>query len=94
MNISLPAPLKMWVEEQVETRGYSTASEFVRDVLRREQEQSARAAVDGKLLKAIKGGQSTPMTADDWQKIRTEGLKRAKKGRNPTPQKSNGRGKK
>jgi antitoxin ParD1/3/4 len=94
MNISLPAPLKTWVEEQVEVRGYSTASEFVRDVLRREQEQSARAAVDAKLLKAIASGKSTPMTADDWQRIKIEGLKRAKAGGKSTLQKTNGRGKK
>ncbi len=77
MNISLPAPLKSWVEQQVEQRGYSTASEFVRDVLRREQEQAARAAVDARLVEAIDSGESTPMTAKDWKRIRTEGRKRA-----------------
>jgi antitoxin ParD1/3/4 len=78
MNISLPAPLKSWVEQQVEQRGYSTASEFVRDVLRREQEQALRAAVDARLLEAIDSGKSTPMTSKDWDRIRTEGLKRAR----------------
>jgi antitoxin ParD1/3/4 len=77
MNISLPAPLKSWVEKQVEERGYSTASEFVRDVLRREQENSLQAAIDARLVQAIESGESTPMTATDWQRIRTEGRKRA-----------------
>jgi antitoxin ParD1/3/4 len=81
MNISLPAPLKSWVEQQVEERGYSTASEFVRDVLRREQEQAVRAAVDSRLLQAIDSGEATPMTAKDWKRIRTEGMKRARSGR-------------
>ena len=83
MNISLPAPLKRWVEQQVEERGYSTASEFVRAVLRREQEQALRAAVDARLLQAIDSGKSTPMTADDWQRIRKEGLKRSRGRRKP-----------
>jgi antitoxin ParD1/3/4 len=78
MNISLPAPLKNWIEQQVEQRGYSTASEFVRDVLRREQEQAVRAAIDERLIQAIDSGESTPMTAKDWTRIRTEGLKRAR----------------
>ena len=78
MNISLPAPLKSWVEQQVEERGYSTASEFVRDVLRREQEQAARAAIDQRLLQAIESGESTPMTSKDWSRIRAEGSKRAR----------------
>jgi antitoxin ParD1/3/4 len=77
MNISLPAPLKTWFEQQVEQRGYSTASEFVRDLLRREQEQAVRAAVDARLIEAIDSGKSTPMTSKDWKRIRTEGLKRA-----------------
>ena len=81
MNISLPAPLKGWIEQQVEERGYSTASEFVRDVLRREQEQSLRAAVDAKLVLAIESGESTPMTAKDWQRIRNEGRKQARRRR-------------
>ncbi|MEX2091446.1 MAG: type II toxin-antitoxin system ParD family antitoxin [Pirellulales bacterium] len=85
MNISLPAPLKSWIEQQVEERGYSTASEFVRDVLRREQEQAARAAVDARLLQAIDSGESTPMTATDWKRIRTEGLERAQSIRNSQP---------
>lgn len=78
MNISLPAPLKSWIEEQVEARGYSTASEFVRDVLRREQEQALRAAVDVRLLQAIDSGESTEMTRRDWQRIREEGMQQAK----------------
>jgi antitoxin ParD1/3/4 len=81
MNISLPAPLKGWVEEQVAERGYSTASEFVRDVLRREQEQSLRAAIDARLIQAIESGESTPMTAKDWQRIRSDGRKRVRSRR-------------
>jgi antitoxin ParD1/3/4 len=75
MNISLPAPLKVWIEQQVEERGYSTASEFVRDVLRREQEQAARTTIDARLVQALESGKSTPMTAKDWKRIRTEGMK-------------------
>jgi antitoxin ParD1/3/4 len=82
MNISLPAPLKSWIEQQVELRGYSTASEFVRDVLRREQEQALRSAVDARLLQAIDSGESTPMTRQDWRRIRAEGLKQAASGGN------------
>ncbi len=77
MNISLPAPLKLWIEQQVDERGYSTASEFVRDVMRREQEQAARSAIDARLVAAIDSGESTPMTANDWRRIRSEGLKQA-----------------
>jgi antitoxin ParD1/3/4 len=39
MNVSLPDSLKAFVEEQVAERGYSTNSEYVREVIRKEQER-------------------------------------------------------
>ena len=41
MNISLPEALKAFVDEQVATRGYSTSSEYVRELIRRDQTQMA-----------------------------------------------------
>ena len=77
MNVSLPAALKDWVEEQVSQKGYSTASEYVRDLLRREQQMQLRAHVDQRLTDALNSGDATPMTKRDWERIRREGLKRA-----------------
>ena len=46
MNVSLPDPLKQFVEEQVSERGYGTSSEFVRELIRREQaRQQLRACL-------------------------------------------------
>ena len=39
MNISLPEQLKSFVDEQVERRGYGTSSEYVRDLIRRDEER-------------------------------------------------------
>ena len=79
MNISLPQPLKRWVEQQVKKNGYSTASEYVRDVLRRQQQETLRERIDAQLLKGLDSGPSTPMTKKDWQRIRAEGDKLATK---------------
>ena len=38
MNISLPDTLKTFVDEQVEKRGYGTSSEYVRELIRKEQD--------------------------------------------------------
>ena len=44
MNISLPETLRDFVDEQVAARGYSTSSEYVRELIRRDQDrQSLRA---------------------------------------------------
>lgn len=37
MNVSLPGPMKNWVENQVQGGKYANASEYVRDLIRRDQ---------------------------------------------------------
>jgi len=39
MNISLPEALKAFVDEQVSQRGYGTSSEYVRELIRRDQDR-------------------------------------------------------
>ena len=39
MNISLPEGLKAFVEEQIAERGYGTVSEYVRELIRKDQER-------------------------------------------------------
>lgn len=39
MNISLPNSLKDFVDEQVNRRGYGTSSEYVRELIRKEQDR-------------------------------------------------------
>ena len=41
MNISLPETLKRFVDSQVEGGSYGTSSEYVRMLIRREQEKEA-----------------------------------------------------
>lgn len=49
MNVSLPDALKEFVEAQVDERDYGTSSEFVRELIRREQARTQLRAlvVDG-----------------------------------------------
>ncbi|MEO8501193.1 MAG: type II toxin-antitoxin system ParD family antitoxin [Vicinamibacteria bacterium] len=39
MNISLPETLKSFVDQQVNKRGYGTASEYVRELIRHDQDR-------------------------------------------------------
>jgi antitoxin ParD1/3/4 len=79
MNISLPPTLKDWVDEQVSRRGFGTASEFVRQVLRDEQQRQLRQRIDAALIEGIESGPSTPMTDADWEDIRRAGRRRLRK---------------
>jgi antitoxin ParD1/3/4 len=42
MNVSLPDPMKDWVEAQARTGRYSNASDYVRDLIWKDQERAAK----------------------------------------------------
>jgi antitoxin ParD1/3/4 len=42
MNVSLPDPMKDWVEQQTQGGRYSNSSDYVRDLIRRDQERAAK----------------------------------------------------
>ena len=44
MNVSLPNSMKDWVEAQTETGRYSNTSDYVRDLIRHDQERSDKIA--------------------------------------------------
>lgn len=44
MNVSLPDPMKAWVETQTKGGRYSNASDYVRDLIRRDQDRQSAIA--------------------------------------------------
>ena len=54
MNISLPQALKTFVDEQVAGRGYGTHSEYVRDLIRMDQDRQRLRNL------LLEGGASAP----------------------------------
>jgi antitoxin ParD1/3/4 len=77
MNIAIPKQLKSFVQRQVERRGYSSVSEYVRDLIRGDQESQAIAMLEAEYLKGLESGPATPMTQQDWQEIREEVRRRS-----------------
>lgn len=59
MNISLPDPLKAFVEHQVQQGGYGTSSEYVRELIRRDQHRATLRRL------VLDGAASPPATAAD-----------------------------
>lgn len=50
MNVSLPETMKDWVEDRVKSGRYANISDYVRDLIRRDQEQRealVRALIEG-----------------------------------------------
>lgn len=50
MNVSLPDPMKEWVESQTATGRYANASDYVRDLIRKDQERAAKITSMQKLV--------------------------------------------
>ena len=67
MNISLPDSLKAFVDEQVSQRGYGTSSEYMRDLIRKDQD---RLRLRGLLLEGAASGQAAPVGSAYFEGLR------------------------
>ncbi len=60
MNISLPATLKSFVDEQVADRGFGTCSAYIRELIRYDRDRQHLRSL------LLEGGESAPaVTADE-----------------------------
>lgn len=67
MNVSLPQALKFFVDEQVNARGYGTSSEYVRDLIRKDQD---RQRLRGLLLAGAALAPAEPADAAFFERLR------------------------
>ena len=77
MNISLPEPLKEFVDRQISAGRYSSASEYVRELIRDDEKRKAEERLEALLLEGLKG-EETELTSSDLKDIRTEALAQLK----------------
>ena len=77
MNISLPEPLKRFVDGQISTGRYSSASEYVRELIRADEKRKAEDQLEALLLVGLQG-EAVELTSDDWRTIRQEALAKVK----------------
>ncbi len=79
MNISLPDSMRAYIEEQVASGGYSTISEYFRELVRQDQKRKAQERLEALLLEGLDSGAATAITAQDWEDIRQAVRKRIAK---------------
>ena len=72
MNISLPDVMKAFVDEQVQSGGFGTVSEYVRDLVRRDQKARAQDRLEVLLLEGLESGAGEPVTPEFWENLRRE----------------------
>jgi antitoxin ParD1/3/4 len=78
MNISLPDPLKEFVDGQIAGGRYSSVSEYIRELIRDDEKRKAQERFEALLLEGLES-EETELTRSDLDDIRKEALARLKK---------------
>lgn len=55
MNISLPTPLKAYVQQRVKRDGYGNISEYMRELIRDDQKKKSKERLENLLLEGLEG---------------------------------------
>jgi len=55
---------------QLANGGYSTVSEYFRELVRQDQKRKAQERLEALLLEGLNSGLASPMTEQDWEDIR------------------------
>jgi antitoxin ParD1/3/4 len=75
MNISIPDPLKKFVEEQIASGRYSSVSEYIRELIRNDEKQKTQEHLEMMLKDGLRSPAS-PMTKKDWAELKAGVWKR------------------
>lgn len=67
MNVSLPDELKEFVEAQVDKHGYVSNSEFLRELIRREQDRTQLREL---VVQGMESGIGSDMDEDYFERLR------------------------
>ena len=70
--ISLPDPLKEFVDHQIAEGRYSTVSEYIRDLIRDDEKRKAEDRLEALLLEGLEGGADIPVTPESWRDLKAE----------------------
>ena len=69
MNVSLPSPMKDWAEQQAKGGRYSNVSDYVRDLIRKDQDRLAKIV---QMQKAVAEGLESGAVTDTMSDVVAE----------------------
>ena len=73
MNVSLPEQLKEYAEAQT-GNGYSTPSEYIRELIRSDKKRRATEKLNALLLEGLNSGNAIPVDPAFWDDLKREAL--------------------
>lgn len=72
MNVSLPDPLKQFVDEEVREGGFASTSDYMRDLIRQRQRAKAAEFLRQLIAEGLASGPAEPVTKDTFVRMREE----------------------
>ena len=81
VTISLPDPLKDFVERQIARKDYSNVSEYFRTLLREARAKEEDARLEALLVEGLASGDELPLTQEFWKDLKHEAAGIARKHR-------------
>ena len=81
VTISLPEPLKDFVERQIASKDYGNVSEYFRTLLREARAKEEDARLEALLVEGLASGDEIPLTQEFWKDLKREAAGIARKHR-------------
>jgi antitoxin ParD1/3/4 len=73
LNISLPEPLRRFVDEKVKSGGYGTVSEYISELVRQAQmAEEDQERLEAALLEGLDSGPGIEVSPEFWKELRAE----------------------
>jgi antitoxin ParD1/3/4 len=68
LNISLPEAMRVFIDEEIARGEFSTASEYIRHLIREDQKRVAQARLERLLLEGLESGEPVEISDEWWQR--------------------------
>ncbi len=71
LSVPVPPAMDAFIKERLASQGFHTVSEYVRSLIRADQEQATRQKLEAKLLEAVERGDYREATPEFWERLET-----------------------
>ena len=70
VSLELSSDLKRFADRRTEQGGFGHVGDYIRELIRLDQRQSAQVLLEAELLKGLASGPSQVMTKSEWDELR------------------------
>jgi antitoxin ParD1/3/4 len=74
MSFALPASMRSYIDERVRSGNYGNTSEYIRDLVRRDQDEQARERLRGLIAAGLESGPGRRLTRGSTKDLRDRAL--------------------